>query len=84
MKNNELYEVPDWDNYYLDMLDSISKRASCSRGKSSAIIVRDKRILSTGYVGAPTGLPSCNEIGHELIQRIENISDKNLELLQTI
>lgn len=55
---------PDWDTYFLNILDAVSKRATCDRGKSGAIIVKDKRILTTGYVGAPVGLPHCDDVGH--------------------
>ncbi len=55
---------PDWDEYFIDIMHAVSKRATCDRGKSGALIVRDKRILTTGYVGAPAGLPHCDEVGH--------------------
>ena len=60
-----------WDEYFIACLDAAALRASCDRGKSGAIIVKDNRILATGYVGAPTGLPSCDEVGHELVKRCE-------------
>jgi dCMP deaminase len=60
-----------WQEYFLKILDATALRASCDRGKSAAIIVKDNRILATGYVGAPSGIPSCDEIGHQLIARCE-------------
>jgi dCMP deaminase len=57
---------PNWDEYFIGMLSSIAARASCDRGRSAAILVKNNRILSTGYVGAPAGLPECDDIGHEL------------------
>lgn len=60
-----------WDEYFIACLDAATLRASCDRGKSGAIIVKDNRILATGYVGAPSGLPSCDEVGHELVKRCE-------------
>ncbi len=57
---------PSWDEYFISILDAVSQRATCDRGKSACIITLDNRILSTGYVGAPTGLPSCDEFGHLL------------------
>ena len=59
---------PSWDEYFLGMLEAIGRRASCDRGRSAAVLVKNNRIISTGYVGAPTGLPSCDEVGH-LIER---------------
>jgi len=55
---------PSWDEYFLDMLDAVGKRSTCDRGKSGSIIVKDKRIITTGYVGAPKGLPHCDDAGH--------------------
>jgi len=55
---------PSWDEYFIGLLDALSTRATCDRGKSAAVIVKNKRILATGYVGAPMGLPHCDEAGH--------------------
>lgn len=57
---------PSWDDYFLEIADTVSKRATCHRGRSGCVIVRDKRILVTGYVGSPSGLPHCDEVGHQL------------------
>ena len=57
---------PTWDEYFIEMLESVSNRATCDRGKNSAIIVKNKRILATGYVGSPAGLKHCDEVGHLL------------------
>ena len=54
---------PSWDDYFLEVANAISKRATCDRGRSGCVIARDKRILVTGYVGAPAGLPHCDEAG---------------------
>jgi dCMP deaminase len=60
---------PNWDNYFLIIADAVSLRMSCDRARIGAIIVSpDKRILSTGYGGAPSGWPSCDEVGHELME----------------
>jgi dCMP deaminase len=55
---------PDWDEYFINISHEVGKRATCDRGRSGAVIVKDKRILCTGYVGAPVGLEHCDEIGH--------------------
>lgn len=57
-------ERPTWDEYFLGLIEEIGKRATCDRGKSGAVIVKDRRILCTGYVGAAPGLPHCDEAGH--------------------
>jgi len=60
-----------WQEYFLKVLDATALRASCDRGKSAAIIVKDNRLISSGYVGAPSGIPSCDEVGHQMIARCE-------------
>lgn len=55
---------PSWDEYFMDLAHSVSKRATCDRGRSGCVIVRDKQILVTGYVGSPRGLEHCDEEGH--------------------
>ena len=57
---------PSWDEYFIKLVEEVAKRATCDRGMSGCIIVRDKRILCSGYVGSPPGFPHCNEVGHEL------------------
>lgn len=62
---------PDWDRYFLDLCEAVSKRATCDRGRCGAVIVKDKRIMTTGYVGAPAGLPHCDEAGHDMRKVID-------------
>jgi len=57
---------PGWDRYFLDLCEAVAKRATCDRGRSGCVIVKNKRIMTTGYVGAPAGLPHCDEIGHDM------------------
>ena len=54
---------PSWDKYFLEMSGLVSKRSTCLRRSVGAVIVREKRILATGYNGAPSGLKHCAEIG---------------------
>lgn len=58
------YSRPSWDDYFMGVADTVSQRATCDRGRSGCVIVRDKQILVTGYVGSPMGLPHCDEVGH--------------------
>ena len=62
---------PSWEEYFVQVMDAVALRGSCDRGRSGAVIVKDKRILATGYVGAPSGLPTCEDEGHEMIKRFE-------------
>jgi len=59
------YVRPGWDDYYMAMCRIIGTRSSCDRLRSGAVLVKDKRIISTGYNGSPPGLPHCDgEEGH--------------------
>jgi len=60
------YQRPSWDEYFLKMAEMVGARGTCDRGRSGCVIIRDKRILTTGYVGSPMGLPHCDEVGHEM------------------
>jgi dCMP deaminase len=61
---NPHHHRPAWDDYFLEIMDTVAKRANCDRGRAAAVIVKDRRIVATGYVGAPAGLPTCDEVGH--------------------
>lgn len=63
-KEQSKYKRPSWDVYFMDLANTVSKRATCDRGRSGCVIVRDKQILVTGYVGSPRGLPHCDDVGH--------------------
>ena len=52
-----------WDDYFMEITRLVAKRSTCLRRQVGAVIVRDKRILTTGYNGAPRGLPHCSETG---------------------
>ena len=52
-----------WDNYFMDIAILAAKRSTCLRRKVGALAVKDKRILATGYNGAPAGLTHCLDIG---------------------
>jgi dCMP deaminase len=54
---------PPWDVYFLDIAHFVASRSTCLRRHVGAIVVKDKRILTTGYNGAPSGLAHCLEIG---------------------
>lgn len=54
---------PSWDAYFMEIVDLIKTRSTCLRRQVGAIIVKDKRILATGYNGAPVGCKHCSEVG---------------------
>jgi len=57
---------PSWDEYFLNLIQVISARATCDRGRAGCVVVKDKRILTTGYVGSPIGSKHCDDVGHEM------------------
>jgi dCMP deaminase len=54
---------PDWTDYFMDITRLVARRSTCIRRQVGAVVVKDKRILATGYNGVPTGLPHCEEVG---------------------
>ena len=57
---------PTWNDYFLQIAKVVATRSTCDRKNVGAVIVRDRQILSTGYNGAPKGMPDCDTVGHEL------------------
>lgn len=55
---------PSWDQYFIDLTEAVAERATCDRGRSGCVVVRNNRILTTGYVGSPPGLDHCDDVGH--------------------
>ncbi len=54
---------PDWDKYFMDIAEVASRRSNCCRRHVAAVIVKDRRIISTGYNGTPRGIKNCDEGG---------------------
>ncbi len=56
-------ERPNWDHYFMEIATVVAKRSTCLRRRVGALLVQNKRILATGYNGAPGGLSHCAEVG---------------------
>ena len=54
---------PDWDTYFMDIAAVVARRGNCSRRQVAAVIVKDQRLISTGYNGTPRGVKNCCEGG---------------------
>ena len=54
---------PNWDEYFMNIAELVSKRSTCLRRGVGAVLVRDRRMLATGYNGAPSGMRHCLDIG---------------------
>ena len=78
------YLRPSWDEYFMEVADAISKRATCDRGRSGCVIARDKQLLVTGYVGSPAGLPHCDEVGHQFKTTIHEDGHTSQHCVRTV
>jgi dCMP deaminase len=54
---------PDWDNYFMEIAQVVARRGNCSRRQVAAVIVKDRRVISTGYNGTPRGITNCCDGG---------------------
>ena len=54
---------PSWEKFFLNLAQMVSTRSTCLRRQVGAVVVREKRILSTGYNGAPSGMAHCDQVG---------------------
>lgn len=54
---------PDWDHYFMEMAEVVAKRSTCLRRQVGAVLVKDRRLLTSGYNGAPSGMAHCAETG---------------------
>lgn len=61
--SNADFSRPDWDDYFMDIAHVVATRGNCSRRKVAAVVVKDRRIISTGYNGTPRGVKNCFEGG---------------------
>lgn len=62
-KLKQTHQRPSWDEYFLEVALLVSKRATCLRRRVGAVLVKEKKILATGYNGAPSGLKHCLDVG---------------------
>ena len=80
----EKYVRPSWDDYFIEIANTVAKRATCDRGRSGCVIVRDKQILVSGYVGSPMGFAHCDEIGHQMKKMIHEDGSETNHCVRTV
>lgn len=83
-EENIPYQRPHWDHYFMEICDTVAKRATCDRGRSGCVIAKDNRILVTGYVGSPAGLPHCDEVGHQMKKMIHEDGSVTQHCVRTV
>jgi len=75
---------PDWNQYFMDIAELVKTRSTCLRRQVGAVIVKDKRILTTGYNGAPSGMRHCLELGGCLREQMNVPSGERHELCRAL
>jgi dCMP deaminase len=58
---------PNWDSYFMQIAHAVSTRSTCDRANVGAVLVLEKRMLSAGFNGSPSGLDHCDEVGHLMV-----------------
>lgn len=81
--SEEKYVRPSWDEYFMEIAETVGKRATCDRGRSGCVVTNNKRILVTGYVGAPAGVAHCDEVGHEMHKVVQEDGTESKHCIRT-
>ncbi|MFA4907769.1 MAG: deaminase [archaeon] len=83
-KMNFVYRRPSWDDYFVELSRTVGKRSTCDRGRFGCVIVKDKRVLATGYVGSPPGQKHCDEAGHMIKKILYDNGEVHQHCVRTI
>ncbi|MFH0864893.1 MAG: cytidine/deoxycytidylate deaminase family protein [Bacteroidota bacterium] len=78
------YIRPSWDDYFMEIANTVAKRATCDRGRSGCVIARDRQLLVSGYVGSPIGLPHCDDVGHQMKKMIHEDDSETRHCVRTV
>lgn len=78
------YQRPSWDEYFIEVMHALAKRATCDRGRTACVITKDNQILVSGYVGSPPGMPHCDDVGHQLKTITHEDGTKTTHCMRTI
>lgn len=75
---------PSWDDYFMAIAKIVATRGTCNRLYAGSVLVKENRIIATGYNGSPSGLPHCDEVGHLLEEGhcVRTIHGEHNSLLQ--
>jgi len=83
VEKNEKYVRFTWDEYFLELVRVVGGRGTCDRGRSGCVIAKNKRVLSTGYVGSPAGVAHCDDVGHEMHTVIQKDGKESQHCIRT-
>lgn len=75
---------PDWQTYFIEIARLVATRSTCLRRQVGSVIVKDKRILTTGYNGAPGGTAHCEELGGCIREKLGIPSGERHEICRAI
>lgn len=83
-KQTTKYTRPSWDEYFMAMMEAISTRATCDRGRSGCIIIKDHQVLASGYVGSAKGDDHCDDVGHQMQKRFNDDGTVSEHCVRTV
>lgn len=75
---------PSWDDYFLGIMMAVRERGTCDRGKAGSLIVKNNRILATGYVGSVMGMKHCDEVGHLMHEVVNEDGTTSKHCIRTV
>lgn len=78
------YRRLSWDDYFIEIMEAISKRATCERGRSGCVIVKNKQVISAGYVGSAIGDDHCDDAGHLFQKRLNSDGSTSMHCVRTV
>jgi dCMP deaminase len=78
------YKRPDWDHYFMEIVQVIARRGTCDRGRSGSVIAKNKQLISAGYVGSPIGMPHCDDVGHQLKKMVHEDGSVTQHCVRTV
>jgi dCMP deaminase len=83
-KKEKKHERPSWDDYFIIVMDAISQRGTCDRGRSGCVIVKDKQLISVGYVSSAAGDDHCDDVGHQFQKKLNDDGSISNHCVRTI
>lgn len=75
---------PTWDELFMELARLMARRSTCLRRQVGAVLVRDNRVLASGYNGPPSGMPHCAELGGCLREKLGVPSGERQEICRAI